>query len=88
MFQKTSLKHYVDYLDEIIGFFVVEDHILLTEPSLGTAAHKDSLWENALKHVIQTMNTDFVSFPSAIIYPVQSSVVREVRSVKFLTCET
>ena len=68
MFQKTSLKHYVDYLDEIIGFFVVEDHILLTEPSLGTAAHKDSLWENALKHVIQTMNTDFVTSLSLSLF--------------------
>ncbi|CAJ0575891.1 unnamed protein product, partial [Mesorhabditis spiculigera] len=57
--KKTTLRHYVDYLDEIIGFFVVEDRILDTEPSLGTSAHKEALWEDSLKKVIATMNTDF-----------------------------
>ncbi|CAJ0608267.1 unnamed protein product [Cylicocyclus nassatus] len=59
----NSLKHYVDYLDEIIGFFVVEDHIIITEPTLATSSHKDQLWENALKTIVHTMNTRFGGCP-------------------------
>ncbi|VDN58698.1 unnamed protein product [Dracunculus medinensis] len=54
-----SIHSYVRYLDEIIGFFVVEDHIMQTEPSLVTAAYKDQLWEMALQQVITTMNAHF-----------------------------
>ncbi|KJH51420.1 hypothetical protein DICVIV_02434 [Dictyocaulus viviparus] len=59
----NSLKHYVDYLDEIIGFFVVEDHIIITEPTLVTSSHKDQLWESALKTIVHTMNTHFGGCP-------------------------
>ncbi|VDL77689.1 unnamed protein product [Nippostrongylus brasiliensis] len=59
----NSLKHYVDYLDEIIGFFVVEDHIIITEPTLVTSSHKDQLWESALKKIIHTMNSRFGGCP-------------------------
>ncbi|VDM64919.1 unnamed protein product [Angiostrongylus costaricensis] len=59
----NSLKHYVDYLDEIIGFFVVEDHIIITEPTLVTSSHKDQLWESALKTVVHTMNSRFGGCP-------------------------
>ncbi|VDN08177.1 unnamed protein product [Thelazia callipaeda] len=54
-----SIYLYVKYLDEIIGFFVVEDHIMQTEPSLVTAAYKDQLWEMALHQVTTTMNAHF-----------------------------
>ncbi|EPB79119.1 putative exocyst complex subunit Sec15 [Ancylostoma ceylanicum] len=59
----NSLKHYVDYLDEIIGFFVVEDHIIITEPTLVTSSHKDQLWESALKTIVHTMNSRFGGCP-------------------------
>ncbi|KAK6732570.1 hypothetical protein RB195_016751 [Necator americanus] len=59
----NSLKHYVDYLDEIIGFFVVEDHIIITEPALVPSSHKDQLWESALKKIVYTMNTRFGGCP-------------------------
>lgn len=58
----SSLKHYLDYLDQIVGFFVVEDYIMEFEPTLATKAHKDELWEMALKTVINTMNTRFVRY--------------------------
>lgn len=48
------------YLNEIIGFFVVEDRIMQTEPSLVTPAHKDQLWEMTMQQVITTMNGHFV----------------------------
>uniref|UniRef100_A0A915BPH7 Exocyst complex component n=2 Tax=Parascaris univalens TaxID=6257 RepID=A0A915BPH7_PARUN len=56
---QQSIHSYVRYLDEIIGFFVVEDHIMQTEPSLVTAAYKDQLWEMALQQVTTAMNTHF-----------------------------
>uniref|UniRef100_A0A0N5ALF3 Exocyst complex component n=1 Tax=Syphacia muris TaxID=451379 RepID=A0A0N5ALF3_9BILA len=56
---KESIRSYVRYLDEIIGFFVIEDHIMQTEPSLVTAAYKDQLWEIALQQVMSTMNAHF-----------------------------
>lgn len=57
----SSLKHYLDYLDEIVGFFVVEDYIMEFEPALATKVHKDDLWAMALKTIISTMNNRFVS---------------------------
>ncbi|VDK43756.1 unnamed protein product [Anisakis simplex] len=57
--QQQSIHSYVRYLDEIIGFFVIEDHIMQTEPSLVTAAYKDQLWEMALQQVTTAMNTHF-----------------------------
>ncbi|KAL3981604.1 Exocyst complex subunit Sec15-like family protein [Acanthocheilonema viteae] len=56
---QESIHSYVKYLDEIIGFFVVEDHIMQTESSLVTAAYKDQLWEMALHQVTTTMNAHF-----------------------------
>uniref|UniRef100_A0A1I8ATR9 Exocyst complex component n=1 Tax=Steinernema glaseri TaxID=37863 RepID=A0A1I8ATR9_9BILA len=56
-----SVAAYVSYLNEIIGFFVVEDHIMQTEPGLVTPEYKDSLWEMALKQAIAFMNNDFGS---------------------------
>ncbi|MFH4980881.1 hypothetical protein AB6A40_007590 [Gnathostoma spinigerum] len=56
---QESIHSYIRYLDEIIGFFVVEDHIMQTEPSLVTAAYKDQLWEMALQQVTTTMNAHF-----------------------------
>ncbi|PAV62595.1 hypothetical protein WR25_26425 isoform B [Diploscapter pachys] len=56
-----QLRHYIEYLDEIIGFFVVEDVIMQTEPTLVTAAHRDQLWEMALKKIIHVMETGFGS---------------------------
>ncbi|CAB3400449.1 unnamed protein product [Caenorhabditis bovis] len=55
----NTFKHYVEYLDEIVGFFVVEDHILLTESSLATASHKDQLWEAALQKIKHTLDSRF-----------------------------
>ncbi|CAI5453981.1 unnamed protein product [Caenorhabditis angaria] len=59
----NSFKHYVEYLDEIVGFFVVEDHILLTESSLANPAYKDKLWENALQKIRQTLDARFGGCP-------------------------
>ncbi|KAI1724168.1 exocyst complex subunit sec15-like domain-containing protein [Ditylenchus destructor] len=54
-----SIHAYVRYLEEIIGFFVVEDRIMQSQASLVTSAHKDQLWEMALQKVTETMNSHF-----------------------------
>uniref|UniRef100_A0A915DVH9 Exocyst complex subunit Sec15 C-terminal domain-containing protein n=1 Tax=Ditylenchus dipsaci TaxID=166011 RepID=A0A915DVH9_9BILA len=54
-----SIHAYVRYLDEVIGFFIVEDRIMQSQPSLVTIAHKDQLWEMALQQVTGTMNSHF-----------------------------
>ncbi|KAH7732234.1 CRE-SEC-15 protein [Aphelenchoides avenae] len=54
-----SITTYVKYLNEIVGFFVVEDRIMQIEPSLVTTAHKDQLWEMTLQQVTTTMNAHF-----------------------------
>lgn len=46
-----SIHVYVRYLNEIIGFFVVEDRIMQIQPTLVTALHKDNLWGIALDAV-------------------------------------
>uniref|UniRef100_A0A7E4VMA7 Exocyst complex component n=1 Tax=Panagrellus redivivus TaxID=6233 RepID=A0A7E4VMA7_PANRE len=49
----------VDYLNKIVGFFVVEDHIRNSQPGLVTDIYKDNLWELALQQIKETMNTHF-----------------------------
>ena len=67
-----QLRHYIEYLDEIIGFFVVEDVIMQTEPTLVTAAHRDQLWEMALKKIIHVMETGFVSLLTRFLKDISS----------------
>ncbi|CAD5234522.1 unnamed protein product [Bursaphelenchus xylophilus] len=50
---------YMKYLNEVMGFFIVEDTIMKYEPSLVTEAHKDHLWEIALQKVTSVMDLHF-----------------------------
>lgn len=52
---------YEKYLNEIIGFFVVEDRIMQIQPTLVTALHKNSLWETALQELRTAMDSHVVS---------------------------
>ncbi|CAD5229233.1 unnamed protein product [Bursaphelenchus okinawaensis] len=54
-----NLTTYVKYLNEVMGFFIVEDTIMKYEPSLVTEAHKDHLWEIALQKVTSVMDAHF-----------------------------
>ena len=49
------------YLNEIMGFFVIEDRIAQMQPSLVTEAHKEELWELALYSITEAINRHFVS---------------------------
>uniref|UniRef100_A0A914YDI6 Exocyst complex subunit Sec15 C-terminal domain-containing protein n=1 Tax=Panagrolaimus superbus TaxID=310955 RepID=A0A914YDI6_9BILA len=56
---QESIKSSVDYLDKILGFFVVEDHIMNSQPGLVTKAYRDHLYDMALQKITDTMNTHF-----------------------------
>jgi hypothetical protein len=50
---------FIPYLNEVIGFFVIEDKIAQMQSSLVTEVHKDELWELALGRITETINHHF-----------------------------
>lgn len=52
-----SIIGYQTYLHGIIGFFVVEDHILNTGNGLATRAYLDELWTMALSTIVNALRT-------------------------------
>lgn len=60
-FQHESITGYQTYLQGIVGFFVVEDHILNTGNGLATRAYLDELWQMALSTIVNALRTHSVS---------------------------
>jgi len=60
-FQHESIIGYQTYLHGIIGFFVVEDHILNTGNGLATRAYLDELWTMALSTIVNALRTHSVN---------------------------
>ncbi|KAL3089211.1 hypothetical protein niasHT_021155 [Heterodera trifolii] len=56
-----SVEVFVPYLNEIVGFFVIENRIAQIQSSLVTAAHKDEAWELALNNISDSINAHFGS---------------------------
>ncbi|XP_029171196.1 exocyst complex component 6B isoform X2 [Nylanderia fulva] len=52
-----SIVGYQTYLYGIIGFFVIEDHILNTGNGLATRAYLDELWEMTLSIIVNALRT-------------------------------
>ncbi|XP_020296063.1 exocyst complex component 6B isoform X2 [Pseudomyrmex gracilis] len=52
-----SIVGYQTYLHGIVGFFVVEDHILNTGNGLVTRAYLDELWDMALSTIVNALRT-------------------------------
>ncbi|XP_064631540.1 exocyst complex component 6B-like isoform X2 [Lineus longissimus] len=53
-----SIEGYRKYFHDIIGFFVVEDHILNTTSGLVNKAYIDDMWEMALTKVVAMLRTN------------------------------
>ncbi|XP_038070937.1 exocyst complex component 6B-like isoform X2 [Patiria miniata] len=53
-----NLKHYKKYFYQILGFFVVEDHILNTTEGLVTRQYLDVLWNTALSKIAATLRNN------------------------------
>ncbi|XP_061412482.1 LOW QUALITY PROTEIN: exocyst complex component 6B-like [Lethenteron reissneri] len=52
-----TLEGYKKYFNQIVGFFVVEDHILHTTQGLVNRAYMDELWDMALSRIIAVLRT-------------------------------
>ncbi|XP_067436618.1 exocyst complex component 6B isoform X5 [Thunnus thynnus] len=52
-----TLEGYRRYFNQIVGFFVVEDHILHTTQGLVNRAYVEELWELALSKIIAALRT-------------------------------
>ncbi|KAJ8674775.1 hypothetical protein QAD02_010561 [Eretmocerus hayati] len=52
-----SITEYQSYIHGIVGFFVVEDHILITGNGLTTRVYVDELWSMALSQIVNALRT-------------------------------
>ncbi|XP_060795584.1 exocyst complex component 6 isoform X3 [Neoarius graeffei] len=52
-----TVEGYTKYFNQIVGFFVVEDHILHATQGLVTRAFTDELWNMALSKIIAVLRT-------------------------------
>lgn len=59
--QHESLECYRSYIHAIVGFFIVEDHVLNTGNGLITRAVLDDMWTMALSKIVTTLQTHSVS---------------------------
>uniref|UniRef100_A0A671VB18 Exocyst complex component n=1 Tax=Sparus aurata TaxID=8175 RepID=A0A671VB18_SPAAU len=55
-----TLEGYRRYFNQIVGFFVVEDHVLHTTQGLVNRAYVEELWELALSKIIAALRTHSV----------------------------
>ncbi|XP_054557701.1 exocyst complex component 6B isoform X2 [Talpa occidentalis] len=64
-----TLDGYRRYFNQIVGFFVVEDHILHTTQGLVNRAYIDELWEMALSKTIAALRThsSYCSDPNLVL---------------------
>uniref|UniRef100_A0A8C9SY43 Exocyst complex component n=1 Tax=Scleropages formosus TaxID=113540 RepID=A0A8C9SY43_SCLFO len=57
LLQHETVEGYRKYFNQIVGFFVVEDHILHATQGLVTRAFTDELWNMALSKIIAVLRT-------------------------------
>ncbi|XP_069488400.1 exocyst complex component 6B [Ambystoma mexicanum] len=64
-----TLDAYRKYFNQIVGFFVVEDHILHTSQGLVNRAYLDELWEMALSKTVAALRThsSYCSDPNLVL---------------------
>ncbi|XP_015272271.1 PREDICTED: exocyst complex component 6B-like, partial [Gekko japonicus] len=64
-----TLDGYRKYFNQIVGFFVVEDHVLHTTPGLVDRAYLEELWDMALSKTIAALRThsSYCSDPNLVL---------------------
>uniref|UniRef100_A0A3B5PVQ9 Exocyst complex component n=1 Tax=Xiphophorus maculatus TaxID=8083 RepID=A0A3B5PVQ9_XIPMA len=65
-----TLEGYRRYFNQIVGFFVVEDHILHTTQGLVNRAYVEELWELALSKIVAALRTHSSSVPCLHVFDV------------------
>ncbi|XP_041370054.1 exocyst complex component 6B-like [Gigantopelta aegis] len=88
-----SADAYRRYFHEIIGFFVVEDHILHTSQGLVTRAYMDELWEKAVEKIVATLRSTATKLANQTPWNAQksckvASLMLEIKKLIVLFCHT
>jgi len=58
--QHETIEGYRQYFYGIIGFFVVEDHVLNTASSLVNRSYLDDVWNIAVSKIVSSVQTHSV----------------------------
>ncbi|KAK8789108.1 hypothetical protein V5799_021117 [Amblyomma americanum] len=80
-FQHETSDGYRKYFAEIVGFFVVEDHVFNTASGLVNQAYLDQVWENALSKITVALRTHSA-------YCTEANLMLEVKKLILLFSET
>ncbi|KAK2173949.1 hypothetical protein NP493_839g01090 [Ridgeia piscesae] len=78
---QETLEGYKTYFHEVIGFFVVEDHILNTTSGLVNRAYIDELWDMALSKAVAVLRTH-------IGFCTDPSLMLQIKNLLMLFCHT
>ncbi|XP_071949285.1 exocyst complex component 6B-like isoform X1 [Antedon mediterranea] len=71
-----SRESYEKYFHQILGFFVVEDHILNTTEGLISREYLDTLWDTSLNKIIQILQTQTASCTDAtVLLQIKNTIV-------------
>ncbi|XP_052772007.1 exocyst complex component 6B-like isoform X2 [Mya arenaria] len=76
-----SIENYKKYFHDIVGFFVVEDHILSTTQGLVNRAYMDELWETSVSKIVSVLRTNSAQSK-------ESSMMLEIKKLLVLFCHT
>lgn len=77
-----SLDHYKKYFHQILGFFVLEDHVLSTTEGLVTREYLDDLWNTALSKIGSTLrNNSAICTDATLLLHIKNLVVLFVQTV-------
>ncbi|XP_006815439.2 exocyst complex component 6B-like, partial [Saccoglossus kowalevskii] len=76
-----SLGGYMKYFHQILGFFVVEDHVLSTTQGLVTREYLDELWNVALHKILAILRTHSA-------YCTDATLLLEIKNLIVLFCHT
>ncbi|KAL4231929.1 Exocyst complex component 6 [Mactra antiquata] len=76
-----SIDSYRKYFHDIIGFFVVEDHILSTTQGLVNRAYMDESWETSVSKIVAVLRTNSAQCN-------EGSMMLEIKKLIVLFCHT
>ncbi|XP_061171334.1 exocyst complex component 6B-like [Saccostrea echinata] len=76
-----SIENFKRYFHDIVGFFVVEDHILSTTQGLVNRAYMDELWEMSVSKLAASLRTSAASCKD-------SEMMLDIKKLIVLFCHT
>ncbi|KAL3863861.1 hypothetical protein ACJMK2_005588 [Sinanodonta woodiana] len=76
-----AVENYKKYFHDIVGFFVVEDHILSTTQGLVNRVYMDELWETSASKIVAVLRTNSATCKDA-------NMMLEIKKLIVLFCHT